>query len=269
MINQKHTRCCKGGLGACLNELDAAFTELGLVLNETTWVSDDSKKRRLVCNMEDLNFAWLESTAETKPCNDILRLLRTHAFSMDKRHADRAHSKARMTTQSSEEVRSALLSCITADVCRELPPDVRELICHVKKCTKEKKTNLELPESVLKESAPRKETLMDKNNKQEMPKQYSSAVNFISGMDEEDHDAVNNFLLEAESSSDNSERGACMTVMAEQNNNDVLGVDVSAAKHRKMLNLTTRDGCHVMVFDNGADTTLLGKGWNVISEHPT
>ncbi len=277
----------KGGLVGWVKDYENAFAELE-VLGKTSFVDDDSKKDRLLQNYVDptsKEYLILEKLTADMNFKELCTFLRSHGIkkskSILKRRANQStadHSESTNATLKdlAKSVASlvkqnhhvsdpceliqarefmAQLTRIEPNVWKQLPRDIQEYISKGRAAEREK--------------AKKEEPKKSGSNKtgSELPRQYNRQANLTQVEDEED-DILQEYLNEAlgtkGASDDDIQTNAFNTITRT--------VEVSISEERViscMNSLVIEDQQKLVIMDNGADTSVIGKGWDIIAVHPT
>ena len=279
IISINFHRRYKGGLTKWIQDYENAFSEL-VTLDQDAWMSDDAKKRRIIQNAQHIGLSTtlLEEIALKKSFEEVCNLLRSHAISQDQLHRENAASKVHATksedllqqlvgmvnnlqtlpnsdkdgSESTIEVLAQKISQMPLDMWRKLPREVQQWILQERKRLNEDE----------------KKGTMDSNDishdkKPPLPSQYSKANQVATSDDPEN--IVDEFLKQdiEEDSEDDVLLSTCSVART------TCHVSIHRERARQcmtMLNLPEHS--FLSITDNGADTCVIGKGWEILTSDP-
>ena len=281
VVNTPFSKSYKGGLRAWLKDYENAFAELE-VLGESSYMSDASKKRKIIqnCVPKDSKDAMIiRELCVGKSYQQTCKMIRQHALLSDNKRTipqvnkttieHLVHMMAQQLNLPSREdevevegndsvsddntMVMANLTRINMDVWKELPRDVQELIIKARREENAKgRTFTPRPE---KDNKPKEETL---------PKQYSKPkVNLTTTSD-----IVEEFLEQALGQSGEEEEDEDDLVI-NAFNLETIHVSISEEQVVTCMNsMFIEENRKLVIMDNGADTSVVGNGWEVTAINP-
>ena len=262
IVNTQFTRSYKGGLEAWVRDYENAFAEMEL-LGENSYANDATKKRKMIQNCvakDSKDSMMLRELCKGKSYKETCKMLRTHAIASDNSRSRGANvnlaeyvaqlvNQQMSNSQSSTDLQlqtQANLARVSPEIWKELPREIQELIM---------KTRLEENKKKEESSSPA--------NKPNLPKQYSKANLTISEPNEELMEDFLNEALDAQGEVEDLE-------LFNANLSQIVHVSISEERVISCMNsLVIEDFEKMVILDDGADTSVLGAGWEVISVHPT
>ena len=296
----------KGGLIKWIQDYEDAFTELSL-LGQKTWKDDDIKKRRLVQNAQNIGIVdtILEELVSDKSFTETCNFLRSHAIRYDQQNKENAARQINGTNQSTkrnkvkkvlalinelqvqdspnlDEELDPLTPTKTAMVCKlaQVPPEIwMTLSLEAKKwLLNERKRQQQAEEKVKRSLAQSKNTVVVAdidNNNSSIPNQYAKVKNTAKGEEIAQNDTdqaygfMNEFLEEAiRSSSIHESEEDVEYEYWSSDHNALTTLNISNSLHNKCRSLLLLpEKYHISILDGGADTCVLGQGWEILSIH--
>ena len=280
VIGTVYTSKYPGGLNSWLLAYENAFAELA-ELGYPAWLNDDVCKRRLINNAQNIGLTTtvLERLTHDMDLHETLAMLRSHALRRDHLEKTKAISRANMSSSNQANVDNdhdqrmvqlckmlqvpvGLFKDASKDMQRWIIDERRRIM---KDCNNSPKPKT--PESMpnkTSSTAPTSPTAKDSYSK--LPNQYAKANNTItdSGFSVAD---IDEFLANAMHIDDDSDHEDQFDSFV--GNTVTCRIRVSSEQARQCMNMVMlKPHCHLTIIDDGADTTVLGKGWHVETRHP-
>ena len=170
----------------------------------------------------------------------------------------------------------------TAMVCKlaQVPPEIwMTLSVDAKKWLLNERKRQQQEDDKLKKSSSGKDTIKvsekERNNSSNMPSQYARVKNTVKGEEEvqdgteQDYGFIDEFLEEAINTSNiyESQQETDYDFWSSEHNVHA-SISINNTLYNKCMNLLfLPENYHISILDGGADTCVLGKGWEVLSIH--
>ena len=206
-------------------------------------------KRRVLQYLQTPALSWLDNASKTMTSSELMQAIKEYAIKQNGYAKGRATISAKHTAIDAY----AALSRVNPEIWNQLPADVRKIIIDKRRKELEEERN----NSSSKEQNEKPPT--------SLPKQYNRVANMTTQEVEEamDHltpeelDGIDDFIEQYYSHEDNEESDSSVNVA------------VTITEHQAQLLHASEDGIyHPAIIDNGADTCVLGKGWELIAKYP-
>ena len=262
IIHTAYTNHYKGGLLQYITDYDNAFAKLEY-LGVHDYANDSSKKRKLLKNVAStlqIPEAILMRMSQHDTFDEFCNLLRQHHLlakptTHNQVHQTIQHPATPTTVQKvtstsniqddhTSQHAAALIQQMPMDMWEALPSDTKQwLIKERKRLNQQAKT--------------------EKGSK--LPNQYSKVNQTIT--QEQLDQSVTQFLedLDEDSEPDTSTENTHQVT----NIQTIVHTSLSQAKISKCLNLLKLDAKdNIAITDDGADTSVIGQGWSIISQDP-
>ena len=265
IIHTPYTSHYKGGLLQYITDYDNAFAKLEY-LGVRDYTNDSSKKRKLLKNVAStlhIPEAILMRMSQHDTFDEFCNLLRQHHLLAKPTTYPQVHQTIQpvapptttvQNVQSTSNLQddhtshhaAALIQQMPMELWEALPSDTKQwLIKERKRLNQQAKA--------------------DKNSK--LPSQYSQVDQTIT-QDELDQ-SVTQFLEDLDEDSEPDTSNMSETTHKATNICTIVHTSLSQAKISKCLNLLKLDAKdNIAITDDGADTSVIGQGWSIISQDP-
>jgi len=312
VITNVFQRNFRGGLFKWIQDYEDAFTEL-VLLGQKAWEDDDSKKRRMVQNAQNIGMVdtVFEELVRNKTFIETCNFLRSHAIRHDQQNKERiarqinaanqAHKKDKVKqvlalinelqiqdSNGSDEELEVPPSSKTAMVCKlaQIPPEIwMTLPLEAKKWLLNERKRQQQEDDKLKKSSNPISKDHDKfkssgqsgsnsSSHTNMPNQYAKVKNAVKGEEDiqdqttDTYGFVDEFLEDAIKSSNLYEEQDANYETWNSEHNIYASISINNTLYNQCMSLLLLpEKRHISILDGGADTCVLGKGWEILSIH--
>ena len=292
-LSTPYTKRYKGGLTQWLTDYETAMAEL-TILGSGTYISDQAKRRKIVSMLiKDPGFYWLPMTTKQMSYTELITNLRQLAIQQEKNAGNQASAMARQVltskpTPDNTTAVSQALASIVPEVWDQLPPDIKQLVREARRKYHNSRVNnpkgkspngnpggQNPPQPSLPSPTPQdakaalgkqysKPTVQANLAETEIPnptnEELAMILEFINQESEEFPDSGGGIQeVGEEQEPEIQEAKACMI-----RSNCIIVKDTT----KLCLQVQIHESLHVSIIDSGADTSVIGQGWEVISEDP-
>jgi hypothetical protein len=248
-----------------------------------------------------------EALVSDKSFLETCNFLRSHAIRYDQQNKEKNARQINSTSQSpgtpkkdkiktvlalinglqvqdsagSDEEINNLASSKTAMVCKlaQVPPEIwMTLSVEAKKWLLNERKRQQQEDDKKKMSSSKKDTVKvpekDRNHSSNMPNKYAKVKNTVKGEEElqdgteQDYGFIDEFLEEAVNTSNIYESQQDDYAYWTSEHNIHTSISINNTLYNKCMNLLfLPEKYHISILDGGADTCVLGKGWEILSIH--
>ena len=251
IVSTPFSRGYKGGMLQWVTDYESAFAELGYIHKVEAYTDDDMIKRRVLQYLQTPALSWLDNASKTMSSAELMQAIKEYAIKQNSYAKGRTISNVRHTVADAY----AALTRIDPETWIKLPADVRKAIIDARR----------------KELEEEKTKAKSKNNDEQtgtpLPKQYNKVAANMTIQEAED--ALEQFTPEELAGMDDFIEQYYSHEDYEEYDSGV-NVAVTITDHQaQLLHASEDDIYHPAIIDNGADTCVIGKGWDVLATHPT
>ena len=284
----------KGGLHVYLNNFETSITELAVVLKIKEWEEEATQKRRLLQNLQSLNWKWLDPFFTTMTMSEIYQMLRKIALKEEysqKTKYSNLHPQM-ITTQ-------ANIAHVEPDLWSKLPTDIKQLILRERRKEAESKAQrsssdqnrpkiFQPPTNTTQANLTETTVESDINDDNEeftqeyTPEHLATIEEFLGDTSDDDENITAHALMTKVLPSTNSildvQEPATQKYLPQLDTwgwgrerqvrttgPTIHNVYLRGDTYKRAMNLNVESVYKKCIVDNGADTSVIGQGWLIVA----